>query len=68
MFYLDEDERRHIHEESLYYASDVNVRFILDSYTDNETSFEFLTIFSKNSPTSKVGDELRHFHHLTIVT
>jgi len=27
-----------------------------------------LTIFSKNSPTSKVGDELRHFHHLTIVT
>ena len=27
-----------------------------------------LTTFSKNSPTSKVGDELRHFHHLTIVT
>lgn len=49
MFYLDEDERRHIHEESLYYASDVNVRFILDSYTDNETSFEFLTELLENT-------------------
>lgn len=46
---IDEDGLSFVHRESTESALNINIRFSFDSYTDNETSFKFLSKLVENT-------------------